>query len=206
MTGSHGPTGSPPLPPPWLRTTSLPILDLPHPTSAVRIHRVDYDPVFFSPGKGKPPVGRFDSLSGSFGVLYLAQAFEGAFAETILRNPHRRLVDLSDIMVRAVSVLQFSRPVRLVKLLGGGLQAVGTDNSVSTGPYSASWAWADALFSHPDTPDGIAYISRHDPDQICMALFNRPDLALDQISGPTALSDIMGDVASTLRRYKKGVA
>ena len=206
MSGGHGPTGSPPRPPAWLQTSHLPILELPHPTSVVRIHRTDHDPVFFSPGAGKPPIGRFDSSSGAFGVLYLAQALEGAFAETILRNPQRRLVDLSDIGSRAVSVLGFSRAVRLVKLFGDGLQAVGTDNAVSTGPYSASWAWADALFAHPDAPDGIAYVSRHDSDQLCIALFDRPDIEIGLLSGPTALSDILTDVASILRRYGKGIA
>lgn len=206
MSGGHGPTGSPPPPPPRLQTSRLPILELPQSTSVVRIHRTDYDPVFFSPGTGKPPIGRFDSAVGAFGVLYLAQALEGAFAETILRNPPRRLVDLSDIASRAVSILGFSRAIRLVKMFGDGLQAVGTDNAVSTGPYSASWAWADALFAHPDVPDGIAYSSRHDSDQLCIALFDRPDIRMGLLSGPTALSDILTDVASILRRYGKGIA
>jgi hypothetical protein len=206
MSAGRGPTGSPPPPPPWLQTARLPILELPHPTAVVRIHRADLDPVFFSPGTGKPPIGRFDSPNGSFGVLYLAQALEGAFAETILRNPHRRLVDLSDIAARAMSVLSFSRAIRLVKMFGDGLQAVGTDNAVSTGPYTASWAWAEALFAHPDAPDGIAYASRHDSDQLCIALFDRPDITMALLSRPTALSDIPAEVAAILRRYGKGIA
>lgn len=206
MSGGHGPTGSPPPPPSWLPNSRLPIVELSHPVSLVRIHRTDYDPVFFSPGSGNPPVGRFDSFSGAFGALYLAQALEGAFAETILRNPHRRLVDQSDIASRAVSVLGFSRTLRLVKMFGDGLQAIGTDNAVSTGPYRASWAWADALFAHPDVPDGIAYVSRHDPDQLCVALFNRPDIEVELLRGPTWLSEIPAEVASILRRYSKGIA
>jgi hypothetical protein len=206
MSAGRGPTGSPPPPPPWLQTARLPILELPHPTAVHRIHRLDRDPVFFSPGAGKPPIGRFDSPSGAFGVLYLAQALEGAFAETILRNPQRRLADLSDIAARAVSVLGFSRAIRLAKMFGDGLQAVGTDNALSTGPYDASGAWADALFAHPDAPDGIAYASRHDPDQLCIALFDRPDITMTPLSGPTALSDIPAEVAAILRRYGKGIA
>lgn len=206
MSGGHGPPGSPPPPPPWLETSSLPILELPQPTSVVRIHRTDYDPVFFSPGSGKVPIGRFDSPTGAFGVLYLAQALEGAFAETILRNPQRRLVDLSEITSRATSILSFSRTIRLVKMFGDGLQVVGTDNAVSTGPYGASGAWADALFAHPDAPDGIAYTSRHDSDQLCIALFSRGDIQLELLHGPTPLSDVLAEVASMLRRYGKGIA
>jgi RES domain len=206
MSGGHGPTGSPPPPPSWLKTSSLPILELPKATSAVRIHRTEYDPVFFSPGSGNAPIGRFDSPSGAFGVLYLAQALEGAFAETILRNPQRRLVDLSEITARAASVLGFSRAIRLVKMFGAGLQSVGADNAVSTGPYGSSGAWADALFAHPDAPDGIAYASRHDSEQLCIALFFRSDIQLELLSGPTPLSDVLADVASILRRYGKGIA
>jgi RES domain len=206
MSGGHGPTGSPPPPPSWLKTSSLPILELPKATSVVRVHRTEYDPVFFSPGSGNAPIGRFDSPSGAFGVLYLAQALEGAFAETILRNPQRRLADLSEITTRAASVLGVSRAIRLVKMFGAGLQSLGTDNAVSTGPYVSSGAWADALFAHPDAPDGIAYTSRHDSEQLCIALFSRPGIQLELLSGPTQLSDVLADVASILRRYGKGIA
>ena len=206
MSRGRGPTGSPPPPPSWLSTVGLPVLELPQTTSVIRIHRAKHDPVFFSPGSGNAPIGRFDSPSGAFGVLYIAQSLEGAFAETILRNPQRRLVDSSEIMTRAVSVLRLSRPIRLVRLFGAGLQAVGTDNAVSTGPYAPSGAWADALFAHPDHPDGIAYTSRHDPEQLCIALFSRSDIQLELLSGPNPLSDVLEDVASILRRYGKGIA
>jgi hypothetical protein len=205
-SGARGPTGSPPLPPPWLSASSLPILELPARAPLVRVHGLARHPVFFSPGAGKAPVGRFDSPSGAFGVLYLAQSFEGAVAETVLRNPQRRLVDFAEIASRAVSVLGISRAVRLVALRGAGLQALGTDNAVSTGPYGPSGAWADALHGHPDLPDGIGYASRHDPDQLCIALFSRPDIQLDVLSGPTPLADAVGEVASVLRRYGKGLA
>ena len=94
----------------------------------------------------------------------MAQSLEGAFAETVLRNPQRRLIDPAEITSRAVSVLGLSRTVRLVEMRGRGLQALGTDNAVSTGPYGPCGLWADALFSHRDQPDGLAYSSRHDPD------------------------------------------
>ena len=205
-TGDRGPSGSPPLPPAWLSTVSLPIIKLPALAMLVRVHRLEHHPVFFSPGPGNAPVGRFDSPSGLFGVLYLAQSFEGALAETVLRNPQRRLVDLFEITVRAMSVLALSRPVWLVEMHGPGLQALGTDNAITTGPYDLAGAWADALHGHPDEPDGIAYASRHDPDQLCIALFSRPKTGLEVMSGPTPLVDLRDEVAGLLRRYGKGLA
>ncbi len=81
--GGRGPTGEPPPPPDWLPTATLPVIELPAGGPLVRIHRLDRGPVFFSPGSGRLPVGRFDSPSASFGVLYLGQTFECAFAETV---------------------------------------------------------------------------------------------------------------------------
>ena len=142
---------------------------------------------------------------GSFGLLYKAQSLEGAFAETVLRNPQRRLIDPVEITSRAVSVLGAPRAIRLAEMRGRGLQALGTDNAVSTGPYGPCGVWADALFGHQDQPDGIAYASRHDPDQVCVALFSRPDMALEVLSGPTPLADMGADVADLLRGYDKGL-
>ena len=144
----------------------------------VRVHRLDRHPVFFSPAAGTGPVGRFDSPSGAFGVLFLAQSLAGAFAETVLRNPQRWLVDLSEVASRVTSTIKFSRPLRLAEMRGAGLQALGTDNAISTGPYGPCGIWADVLHGHPDRPDGIAYASRHSPDQLCVALFTRDDLTL----------------------------
>lgn len=206
IAGGRGPSGSSPPPPAWLPTARLPLLRLPAQSSLVRVHRLEHHPVFFSPGTGRAPAGRFDSPSGAFGVLYLAQSLDGAFAETVLRNPQRRLVDLSEIAGRAVSVLDLSRATRLVDLREAGLQALGTDNAISTGPYGPCGAWADALHAHPDAPDGIAYSSRHDPGQLCIVLFSRADLGLGILSGPTPLADLLDEVASLLRRYGKGLA
>ena len=201
----RGPAGAAPLPPSWLATAALPILELATGSSLVRVHRIGFGPVFFSPGAGAAPSGRFDSPSGGFGTLYMAQSLEGAFAETVLRNPQRLLIDPAEISSRAVSVLGVSRVLRLVEMRGRGLQALGTDNAVSTGPYGPCGAWADALFSHPDQPDGIAHASRHDPDQVCVALFSKADIILDALSGPTPLDGMAADVADLLRRYDKGL-
>jgi hypothetical protein len=88
-----GPSGAAPLPPPWLARRSLPILDISARTRVFRIHQLSRSAVFFGPqldpatGRRQAPTYRFDSASGGFGVLYAAERFEGAFVETLLRNP-----------------------------------------------------------------------------------------------------------------------
>lgn len=171
----------------------------------VRIHRAVHHPIFFGPGAGVPPTFRFDSASGAFGVLYAGLSFAGALAETLLRNPGRRMVAHEQIASRASSQIRSPRDLRLVQLHGAGLQRVGCDNAISTGPYDPCGLWADALWSHPVAPDGLAFRSRHDPGELCLAIFERGDLDLAVIA-TTSLLDQLPDVSILLGRYGKSVA
>jgi hypothetical protein len=193
------------IPPDWLPQARLPLTTLPASDRLVRIHRLGKTPIFFSPGERQPPAGRFDSASGRFGVIYMAQNFDGAFAETPPRNPARRLVAAAELAARACTLLAPSRDLRLVRPHGAGLQALGLDNAITTGPYEPCGMWSDALFDHTDRPDGIAYASHHDPDQLCMAMFSRPDIIWTPDGPSVALSDRPRDVAAALRRYGKGL-
>lgn len=202
----RGPTGSAPPPPAWLTDAPLPLHVLPAGTPLFRIHPGHLHPIFYSPGPGAPPRHRFDSPGGHCGVLYAAQSMAGAFVETVLRNPHTRLIGLREITARALSMLHATRPLRLVAMYGSGLQQLGTDNAISTGPYTASGAWTDALLAHPARPDGILYASRHDPDELCIALFSGTESDLVIAEGPTPLADMLRPLAAFLHRYGKGVS
>jgi hypothetical protein len=170
-----------------------------------RVHRTAHHPIFFGPGPGAPPTYRFDSASGAFGVLYIALGFAGALVETLLRNPRRKMVAQADIEERASSVVRCRRDLRIVRMHSAGLQILGLDNSISTGPYEPCGVWADALWAHPDAPDGLAFRSRHDPDQICLAIFERPGTAFD--AEPTVrLCDQLPHVANILGAYGKSLA
>ena len=85
----------------------------------------------------------------------------------------------TEIADRAATELRCRRAIRVVKLYGAGLQAVGTDNAVSTGPYEPCGLWSDALWDHSDRPDGIAYQCRHGSNELCIAIFERPDMELE---------------------------
>ena len=200
----RGPPGRAPLPPVWLPTASLPVDSLAAGTTLSRIHRRGRDPIFFGPGAGQLPTYRFDSLTGAFGVLYVGLSLGVAVAETLLRNPSRRIVSYPDLAERLSCNLVSARDLRVARLHGTGLQAVGCDNSISTGPYDVCGAWADALWAHRDVPDGIAYQSRHDSGQICLALFERPDLQL-QASDPVPLTRRLAEISAILGGYGKSI-
>ncbi len=160
--------------------------------------------MFFGPGPGAPPANRFDSGGGLFGVLYLGMSFEAAFAETIMRNPQRRMIRQSDLTTRSRCVVTANRAWRMVKLFDDGLAQVGTDNAISTGPYDPCGLWADALWRHRDLPDGIAYRSRHDSGQLCLAVFERPGLVFSA-GASEALDRHSHEVAALLDRYGKSL-
>jgi len=170
-----------------------------------RIHRAALGPVFFGPGPGVLPTYRFDSTNSRFGVLYVGLSRAGAVAETLLRNPQRLMIAMPDITDRAATELACRRELRVVKLYGSGLQAVGTDNSISTGPYGPCGLWADALWEHPDQPDGIAYQSRHDSNEICLALFERPGMTFD-IRSTKPLTAMLHEIAAFLDAHGKSLS
>jgi hypothetical protein len=201
----RGPSGSAPPPPDWLNSAALPITSIPAGELLHRVHRTRHGPVFFGPGAGVPPTYRFDSATGRFGVLYVGASLNGALAETILRNPQRLMVAMSEITTRSATKLACDRGLRVVTMHGPGLQALGTDNAISTGPYEPCGAWADALWDHPEQPDGIAYLSRHDPDEVCFALFERQPIGFD-ISEMRPLPAMLHEVAAILDRYGKSIA
>lgn len=201
----RGPSGAAPPPPEWLRGVSLPIMQIPAGTVLHRVHRTRHGPVFFGPGAGVAPTFRFDSATGRFGVLYVGSTLNGALAETILRNPQRLMIAMSEITTRSATRLVCDRALRVVAMHGPGLQALGTDNAISTGPYEPCGVWADALWDHPDKPDGIAYLSRHDPDEVCFALFERRPVAF-AVDGTCVLSAMLNEVAAVLDRYGKSIS
>lgn len=208
----RGPSGVAPPPPADLATRPLPTVPLDAGAVLHRVHRSAHDPVFFGPAAtGVPPrrqpESRFDSAGGHFGVLYLGATRAAALVETLLRNPRRRLVAASAIAARATSEIVVLRDLALVPLMDAGLQALGLDNSIATGPYDPCGQWADALWRHPSQPDGIAYRSRHDPGETCIALFERPGhpAPVAARGDPVPLAGDEAAVAAILDRYGRGL-
>jgi hypothetical protein len=198
----RGPDGAAPLPPDWLEKVSLPIISIATGSNLYRVHGKDNDPVFFGPGAGMPPAYRFDPASGPFGVLYAAPHPDAAMIETLLRNPQRLTVDYKAIESRALSILKAGRGIRLVQAYGDGLSKLGTTAALSTGPYEACALWSDALYRHSDAPDGILFASRHNPDALCIALFEKADYGLE-VHETVLLTDMLVEVGALLDRHGK---
>ncbi len=190
-----------PLPTSELARRRLPLADLPAGTRLFRVHARHRGPVFFSRG----PLGRFDGAAARFGMLYAGTGREAALVETLLREPSRPAVAISEVAARALSVLVADRPLRLVDLTGPGLSRLGLDARLANGPSDTCGRRSDALEAHPDAPDGILYPSRLDPSLSCAALFERAAPALAAEGPPVPLLDLSHEVAAVLDRHGKAL-
>jgi hypothetical protein len=163
-----------------------------------RSHHANFGPVYF----GRGPTYRFDDPAGAYGVLYAALQLEGAFAETHLRKPGRRYVDRADLAVRRWSRLLTTRELRLLPLHGRYLAQAGATAEVTQGPadrYELPRRWSSAI--HAAGFDGIEYRSRHDDDQLCVALFEHRDPPVVASGPPNEWLSNVRVLARILDRY-----
>jgi hypothetical protein len=162
----------------------LPV-ELPAGADVIRVHRNTQGAIFFGPPRGTPPGNRFDAPRGEYRILYAAVELEGAFVETVLRNPRERILKREYVEQRGWTVLALKPTLKLAKLHENGLQFNGTDAGIiGADDYAESRALALALYQEHKTVHGLAYRSRYDNGQICYALFDR--VAETDLSAVTA--------------------
>ncbi len=169
-----------------------------------RIHPADRSPAHFS----KSGDNRFDDPLGKYGALYVALDFAGAFIETAGHRTGIRLVTRTWLEERALSTVTSRRPLKLVDLTGSGLPKLGADSRLFSGDYRVSQSWGRAIWAHPSRPDGILYLSRHDPSRRSIAIFDRRSTRtiLRHLSAGSLLSaNVIPLLASALKQYEFGV-
>jgi hypothetical protein len=174
--------------------------------SLFRIHTLKNEPLYFRKNNPTPTdLGyRFDDPKGKFGVLYAARKKDGAFAEVFLRELPSRLIDLDEVIARSLSELHLS-PLWCVDLTGSILRSLSCDNRIATDVnYEQTQKWSRALHDHPARPDGLIYLSRHDPQFDCLAIFERARKKV-RTGVPTPLISQMDWIAERLENYQLGV-
>lgn len=164
-------------------------------TTWYRLNPSSYDSALYFDRSG---MGRYDGLSQSYGILYVAEAVEGAFIESFGRSHGAKGVAEADLRNRNLFELESDRQLTLVDLWGSGLVKIGADARITSGSdYELSRAWAEAIYLHPSKVDGIRYYSRHDNTQLCCGLFDRTSAHLKEqnegniVDNPKLLADIL---------------
>lgn len=173
-------TGTAPMPPADLPSRSLPLEVFSAGRLLHRIHTAGFGPIYFD----KTTKGRFNAPDCSYGVLYVACNAWGAVAESLLRNVGETSVSESFVTSKAYARLRLTRDLRAVQLRGPGQHTLGVTSAVSSVfPYDVPQAWSKALYDHLDQPDAIVYRSRHNDDELCLAIFDRAMDALEISQG-----------------------
>jgi hypothetical protein len=183
--------GSAPEPPPDLHRRKLIIEEFPTGTQLYRFHPAAYEATYFDTSQN-PHGSRFNAPDGKYGVMYTAISLRGAFAETFLRTVGSTALSEAFVKSKACASYTLTHSLRAVRLRGYGLAPIGATASVCTcpPPYVIPQAWSAALRDHPDRPDAILYGSRHDDDQLCLAVFDR---AADAMGTPIDMPDLLGE-------------
>ncbi|MDP9318320.1 MAG: RES family NAD+ phosphorylase [Actinomycetota bacterium] len=150
--------------------------------------------------------GRFDSLDGSYGYLYVGSDPDAAIAEAICRDlpfdghprivPHRALVGL------ALTRIEVTTGMLVVSLHGADLAQVGQDlwlTKSDPDDYPVTRAWAAAILGWAPRAAGLVYRCRHDEDRIAWCLTCPPDVVahprLRVLARPLPLGSPLGLVA-----------
>lgn len=151
---------------------TLPLIQLPE--RLIRISRKSYaDPIHWS----KLGVHRFDSPAAIYGVLYASNNVETAILEVFGDQwAEFHEIDSADLELFDICELLITSSLKVVNARGRHLNRLGTDSSFfASTDYSKTQAWARSFMMHHQTPQGIRYNSRKNPNRINYAVFGTPE-------------------------------
>jgi hypothetical protein len=122
---------------------------------------------------------RFDDVCRKFGVTYVAQRLETAFAETVIHEAGFHsggswLLPWKKIEERWI--VRYSHPAKLtlIDLTGVQLKRLGLNNDISsTNDYAFTQELSHAVHEQVPQAQGIYYVSRQLNTQFVIALFQR---------------------------------
>lgn len=138
---------------------------------------------------------RFDDPARVFGVLYVGDSLETAFAESVIHESSRFDTKRGRFQVSVSefnrSVTRFTHPlgerVLLADFTGSGLKRLGLNTDLCAGnDYDGSQAWAKAVHDALPRVGGILYPSRQHSSHYCAALFERSGVVHESHRSMTA--------------------
>ena len=168
------PPGDHPLPHAGLAAQVPLIFTVPAGGVLYRHHQKIHDPLHF----GKRGDYRFDDPEcpkpGCFGVLYAGADPECCLLESCGSTTGVPAVSGAYLDARAIARMELTESLRFIDLVtDGGLASIGADGRLATGSYTVAQRWSAALKKHPCKPDGIRYRSRHAPERVAYAIYER---------------------------------
>lgn len=108
-------------------------------------------------------------------MLYIAEDPECCLLESCGSTTGVPPVSGAYLEARAIARMELTCSLRFIDLVSdGGLASIGADGRLVIGSYTVAQRWSAALKKHPYKPDGIRYRSRHAPERIAYAIYERP--------------------------------
>jgi hypothetical protein len=167
-----------------------PRVDVPVTQVLWRVHPLAFEPIWFGPGEGSPPLGRFDAPNGEFGVCYFASSPGVTILETLVRGLRVPIIARDALQVRGASSIALIAPLRMLQLEGKGLAGFGVGaHEVSGDDYRRCQDLAGRVHQRLPEVDGIQYRSRWDTSELCWAVFDRARPRLGDVLGTQGLDD-----------------
>jgi hypothetical protein len=196
--------GDHPLPHAELATQDPLVFVIPAGGALYRHHQKIHDPVYF----GTKGDYRFDDPKcpalGSFGVLYAGADPECCLLESCGSTTGVPAVSGTYLDERSIAKLELTETLCFIDLVSdGGLSSIGADGRLTTGSYAVAQQWSAALKKHPCKPDGIRYHSRHAPERIAYAIYERPPTAF-KVTSIGSFTDVTNEALfkRVLKTYK----
>ena len=179
-----------------------PLVEVPLDQVLWRVHPLQLGPLWFGPGEGAPPKGRFDAPGGEYGTCYFGASLGVAILETLVRGSKRPLISRADLEVRGGSAFGLAAPLRMLQLEGPGLPGFGISaHEVMGSRYGACQDLARRVHAQLPEVDGIQYRSRWDTSGLCWAVFDRAEERIGGLVRTHRLDD-PAVVVPALRRYR----
>lgn len=123
---------------------------------------------------GRNATERFDDPLKIFGVCYLGVDEYAAFIESFRQRTRFKCVDESEILQSSLAAIEVTDRFKLLDITGSGLAVLGqTGELASSSSHTESQQFSHQIYEHDDLVDGILYRARHDPDRLCIALYDR---------------------------------
>jgi len=146
----------------------------------IRVSRITDTEVYRVSGRGKSGClfysrtgrYRFDFEDASFGVCYFGSTKRSAILETLGRYLVRSISipeeELENLTLYRLAISKAT----LCPMHGSDLSQMGGTGQVTSGSYTVSRRWAQAIMTHPSTFSGIEYTGRI-CQELCYALFGK---------------------------------
>lgn len=150
------------------------------------LYRINHGAFNSSLHFGSTGYSRWDDPKRHYGVLYVADSVDGAFAETyghgINQIPlDQRVLSEASLASRKLFAIRVTAPVEVAEFHGAGLPRLGLDGQITTiTDYSKPQAWSRWIFDDEKGFAGLAYHARHLPTSVGFAFFDRARMHLKE--------------------------